>query len=245
MATATATQKTENPGASETRQGSRTGGPALIAATGAFAPINEQLQLLRSRVQNWAQNQKGRVILVTSALHSEGRSFIALNLAVALTRAGADVLLIDADFDNPALARVLGVPAAPGLLNYIGGEGDDIRMCQHATRVPRLMVAPPGRKTPGAYEALSSSRMQQFIAEARSQQPARYVIIDSRPALAVPDAQIISGLVDGVLIVVAGSTPRPLVSKVVDTFREDRLLGVVVNRFSPSYSVSRTLKVSA
>jgi capsular exopolysaccharide synthesis family protein len=242
---ATATAKTENPGASELRSSSRAAGPALIAPGGAFAPVNEQLQLLRSRVQNWAQDQKGRVILVTSALHSEGRSFIALNLAVALTRAGADVLLVDADFDNPAVARVLGVPAAPGLLNYIGGESDDIRMCQHATRVPRLVVAPPGRKTPGAYEALSSSRMQQFIAEARAQQLARYIIIDSRPALAVPDAQIISSLVDGVLIVVGGSTPRPLVSKVVDTFREDRLLGVVVNRFSPSYSVSRTLKVSA
>ncbi len=245
MPTTATMQKTENPGASESRQSARAGGPALIAANGAFAPVNEQLQLLRTRVQNWAQDQKGRAILVTSALHSEGRSFIALNLAVALTRAGADVLLIDADFDNPALQRVLGVPAAPGLLNYIGGESDDIRMCQHATRVPRLMVAPPGRKTPGAYEALSSSRMQQFIAEARSQQPARYIIIDSRPALAVPDAQIISSLVDGVLIVVAGSTPRPLVSKVVDAFREDRLLGVVINRFSPSYSVSRTLRVSA
>jgi len=245
MATTTAMQNTENPSASDSRQGSRTGGPALIAATGAFAPINEQLQLLRSRVQKWAQDQKGRAILVTSALHSEGRSFIALNLAVALTRAGADVLLVDADFDNPALQRVLGVPAAPGLLNYIAGEGDDIRMCQHATRVPRLMVAPPGRKTPGAYEALSSARMHQFVAEARSQQPARYIIIDSRPALAVPDAQIISSMVDGVLIVVAGSTPRPLVSKVVDAFRDERLLGVVVNRFSPSYSVARTLKVSA
>jgi capsular exopolysaccharide synthesis family protein len=173
-----------------------------------------------------------KTLLITSSQKGEGKTTTALNLAQALAQRKSSVLLIDCDFRKGEVAKALGLSDRKGLTSVLAGE-TDLSNALLALQ-PNLWVLPAG-PVPANPVALLASQPMSIILERVA---ARFdlVIIDSPPVLAVTDATILSGLVDGVLLVAAsGTTPR---SGLVRTRRileasGARILGMAVNKLDP------------
>ena len=216
-------------------------GPRLIVSQESLSRAAEQFQVLRANIESWAAERNQRVILVTSAVPGEGRSFVALNLAVALSRAGSNVLLIDADLRNPSLHVPFNLVPLSGLLPYLEAKVEFAASITE-TREPRLRLIAAGGVTLSAPEILAGLRMKSLIERARQLQPPHIVLIDAPAAAAGAEAQILSKLVDGTLLVVAANrTPRAAVTKTLELIKGVPLFCAVLNRFEFSYSSSRHL----
>ncbi len=175
------------------------------------------------------------VILVTSAQPQEGKSFTAVNLAVALAEGGERVLLVDADFRRSSCHRALGLePSSMGLSSILyGGLAPEVALV--TTGIGNLTLLPAGATPPGPATLLSSGRARTLLQTLRERYS--WIIIDSPPVLAVSDAAALAPLVDGVLLVVrAHSTPVEAVQIARDSLEAlgARMLGVVLNDVRPS-----------
>jgi len=158
-----------------------------------------------------ARNGNGSaVLLVTSAMGSEGKTTTALNISSALAQAKKRVLLVDADLRKSSVHRPLGLNRGRGLSSCLA-EGVDAGDVVRETEIPCLHVVTGGKPPDNPAELLGSSRMAAFIDWARDNFD--FVVIDSPPVAAVTDSNIIAPLTDGVLIVVrADHTPRRAVA---------------------------------
>jgi capsular exopolysaccharide synthesis family protein len=167
---------------------------------------------------------------VTSAVASEGKSATATNLAVVMAQLGRRVLLVDADLRKPRLHEVLKVSNRFGLVSYLTGGSDfDSLVCR--TQVPQLSVIPSGPTPPNPSELLSSDRMRDLVAAARSRFD--FVVIDTPPLLPVTDATLVGDLVDGVTLCMrAGKLTRDEARSCMNRLRMAgiKVLGVVLNR---------------
>lgn len=219
----------------------QTRGPRLIVSQESLSRAAEQFQVLRANLENWATERNRRVILITSALPGEGKSFVAVNLAVALSRAGSNVLLVDADLRDPSLHVPFNLVPLSGLLPYLEAK-TEFAACITETREPRLRLIAAGGVTLSAPEILAGLRMKSLIEYARQLQPPHIVLIDAPAAAAGAEAQILNNLVDGTLLVVAANkTPRAAVTRTLELIKGVPLLTAVFNRFEFSYSSSRHL----
>jgi polysaccharide biosynthesis transport protein len=148
-----------------------------------------------------------RTILVTSTQPGEGKTAVSLNLAITLAQIGRRILLVDADLRKPRLHKLLGVPNAQGLSNYLS-EAGVVWPEPQQTPIPLLDLIPSGPLPPNPADLLDSDRFVQLQREFQAQ-GYDHVVYDSPPVLAVSDAAIMSSRVEAVLIVVkAGVTSR-------------------------------------
>ena len=219
----------------------QTRGPRLIINQESLSRAAEQFQVLRANLESLALERDQRVVLITSALPGEGKSFVALNLAVALSRAGSNVLLVDADLRAPSLHLPFNLVPLSGLLPYLEGKAEFAESIS-ATAERRLGLIAAGGVTLSGPEALAGSRMRALIECARQLQPPNIILLDAPAALAGAEAQILSKLVDGALLVVAANmTPRAAVTRTMELIKGVPVLSAVLNRFEFSYSASRHL----
>lgn len=188
----------------------------------------EQFRTLRSRLYRLREKNPVRTLLVTSTLPGEGKTFVALNLALSIARQHERrALLIDADLRASRLHVRLGAPSAPGLSDYLSGRADEFSVLQADPKV-ELFLVPAGRSVPNPSELLSNGTLKRFL---NGMSPVfDWVIIDAPPVMAVADPSIIAEFCDGVLVVVrAGETAHDLVKTTLQEFRGNNLLGVVLN----------------
>lgn len=146
---------------------------------------------------------RANLILITSSLPGEGKTFTAINLALSIANErDKKVLLIDADVARPSIAKVLGFKSAPGLIDYL--EGADVSFADIVikTTIPGLRVIPAGKLHKYSTELLSSNKMALFVEELSSRYPDRLVIFDSPPLLAATQGEILAKLVGQVVLVV-------------------------------------------
>ena len=188
----------------------------------------EQFRTLRSRLYHLRAEKKLRVILVTSAIANDGKTFVANNLAQVIVRQpDRHVLLIDADLRSSNMHAVMGAPAAPGLSDYLSGTADEMAVIQHGREGGLYFIA-GGKSASNASELLSNGRLKTLIESAAS--CFDWVIIDSPPCLPVADASVLAGFCDGILLVVrASATPLSAANKVARELQKRNLLGVVLN----------------
>jgi len=188
----------------------------------------EQFRTLRSRLYRLREKSPIRTLLVTSTLPGEGKTFVALNLALAIARQHERrALLIDADLRASRLHVRLGAPSAPGLSDYLGGRADEFSILQADPKV-ELFLVPAGRPVGNPSELLANGKLKGFLNGINS--VFDWVIVDAPPVLAVADAGIIAQFCDGVIVVVrAGETAHDLVKTTLQEFRGNNLLGVVLN----------------
>lgn len=188
----------------------------------------EQFRTLRSRLYRLREKNPVRTLLVTSTLPGEGKTFVALNLALSIARQHERrALLIDADLRASRLHVRLGAPSAPGLSDYLSGRADEFSILQADPKV-ELFLVPAGRSVPNPSELLANGTLKRFL---DGMSPVfDWVIIDAPPVLAVADPTIIAEFCDAVLVVVrAGMTAHDLVKTTLQEFRGNNLLGVVLN----------------
>lgn len=176
-----------------------------------------------------------QLILVTSSLPGEGKSFVSMNTAAALADSGARVLLLDADLRRPSIARKLGIARdLRGLTSVIAGQAPSAELVKKYPELPTLDVLASGYASPRPAEMLGSERMKELIAEWRAEYD--YIVVDSPPVLAVTDPVILAHQADAVLMVARAQRTncRSLqrAREVLERARVD-VFGVVVNDFNP------------
>ncbi len=195
----------------------------------SFTRCAEQFRTLRSRLYQLQQQQPVRIVLVTSALPGEGKSFVALNLAQAIVRQHERrALLIDADLRASKLHICMGAPSAPGLADYLCGEADEFSTIQNDAQ-DNLFLIPAGRSVSNPAELLANGRLKILLD--RLAPLFDWIIVDAPPVLPVSDASVLAGMCDGVIFVVsAGSTAFDLAQAACQELQDKNLLGVVLNR---------------
>ncbi len=200
--------------------------PVAIAAPDT--PPVESYRNLRTNVQFLGIERKMRLIQVTSTRPGEGKTTTAANLAVVLSQAGSNVVLVDADLRKPDLHKMFAIDGSNGLTNNLAGDPMELTI----QRInDQLWVIVGGPVPPNPSELLSGRRMEAFADELARRFD--YVILDSAPLLAVSDAAALSRYVDGVLLVVQSkrvSLPQLRESLAALERVGAPLLGVVLTR---------------
>jgi capsular exopolysaccharide synthesis family protein len=180
-----------------------------------------------------------KVLLITSAVPSEGKSTVAANLARTMVFGGSRVLLIDADLRRGQLHDLFGTKREPGLATILrqpARNGEGIA----PTVLPNLSLIPTGELTTDSSELFLSSAFDQLLQEVQKQFD--FVVIDSAPVFAADDATTLAPKMDGVLFVVRGSFTRAsLARQALELLyqRQAKVLGLIFNRANPragSYS---------
>jgi protein-tyrosine kinase len=192
----------------------------------------EEFRCLRSQLYRARKQQNLKSVIVTSALPKEGRSFVAFNLAQVLAlQSGCRVLLVDADLRTPRLHSAFGTTAEPGFSEYLLQEAEEFAMIQRGHE-EGLFFIPSGRSVPGQTELVANGRLRCLIEQVESLFD--WIIVDSPAAMPVTDASLLANSCDGVLLVVRShSTPFDIVKKARERFREESLVGVVLNNIPP------------
>ena len=147
------------------------------------------------------------LVMVTSALPGEGKTFVALNLAMSLAmEVDCRVLLIDADVISPSLPEVLGIEAGKGLMDLLT-QPQDTRFHDAllGTNVERLTLLLAGTPHPGASEVLASEAMKRLLAEISRRYPDRIVVFDSPPLLVTTESRVLATHMGQVVVVVEAS----------------------------------------
>jgi polysaccharide biosynthesis transport protein len=193
----------------------------------------EAFRALRTSLLLSSPGAPPQVILVTSAMMQEGKSFTALNLAVVLAQTGQKVLLIDSDMRRPAVHKYLGLPMNNGLSACLAGTEEPAAAIITVEEIPGLHVVPAGHMPPYPSEMLASDAMPRLLQLWREQY--RYIVIDTPPVLAVTDAVVCARIADVVVLIARSEkTGRQSLVRTRDILRKVRanIAGVVVNDLS-------------
>jgi capsular exopolysaccharide synthesis family protein len=207
------------------------GSPALVLGRAEVKPSAEAYRTLRTSLLLHPAATSPRVILVTSAASTEGKTTTAINTAAALASCGVSVLLIDGDLRLPRCHESLGLGVEPGLSEYLAGDVEAQPI--QPTRVENLFFLGAGRLAPNATELLTSWRMWKLMQDVRER--FGFIVIDSPPLLAVSDGMLLANLSDGVIVVAErGRSRREAVRTVMQRLNQIGALplGAVLNRGS-------------
>jgi succinoglycan biosynthesis transport protein ExoP len=190
--------------------------------------LAEAYRSIRTSLLLSAPDSPPKVILVTSAVPSEGKTVTAINTAISLTQAGSRVVLIDADMRKPRIHAALSLDAAVGLSSFLSG-GAALREVIYECQVPNLFVVPCGIIPPNPSELTLSNSFRRLLETLREYFD--YVIIDTPPLNSVSDARILATICDGVMVVIkSGATSRSQVRHALEHLSEPtRVVGVVLN----------------
>lgn len=194
------------------------------------SPVSEAFRSLRTNLEFASVQKPVQTFLVTSPGPSEGKTTVSVNLAAIFAHSGKRVALIDADMRRPCVHRLLGLPNRDGLSNLFRSQESAQQVSRTKLELPHLSVITSGSLPPNPAELLGSGRMSQILNDLR--QRVDVIVIDTPPSL-VADAQILSGKVDGVLLVIQPGTTRAEAAKAsLELFKRAgaRIIGIVLNR---------------
>ncbi|MBI4874080.1 MAG: polysaccharide biosynthesis tyrosine autokinase [Acidobacteria bacterium] len=211
----------------------------LAAWQRRLSPIATSFRAVRTSILFSGKNGYcPRVLVITSASASEGKTTVAANLAVALAGIRRRVLLIDADIRKPRLSQVFGLSPAYGLTDLLTDElatlGKGLGYVVQETSIPGLSVLTAGPESADATDLLSSSLMSEVLRQAGS--AFDMVIVDTPPLLELPDARILGRMAEAVVVVIrAGRTTRESALAVKQRLQADgtKVLGTVLNDWDP------------
>lgn len=167
--------------------------------------FEEAMQLVRGKVEYSAWRHHSKIILVTSALAGEGKSTLAVNLALAFSKSGKRAALIDCDLRHPSDRKILGLEEGSGLYEVLTREarlgdvlltGKDMEMDEEF----KFCFLPGGKAAEDGSRLLGSERMQKVIEAV--QEKVDYVILDSAPAGLLTDAGVLAQYADSAIFVI-------------------------------------------
>ena len=217
----------------------------LIEPEGAVSALLEEFRIVKRRLLVQAADLRrqnagpaAQRILIGSPHPGEGKTYCALNLALAIAaEKESEVLLVDADFAKPSILSALGLPGGPGLMDALMDESIDVADCVLGTDVPGLWVLPAGDTTVNDSEYLSSSRAAEVLNRLTEGTTRRIVIFDSPPALAAsPAAELAKHVGQAVVIVRADRTGQGAIDDAVSLLAACPNVQLLLNgaQFSPS-----------
>ena len=209
------------------------GGSEVVTISNPTAPAAEAFRLLRTSVKFLAVERQVRVVQVTSPSPGEGKTLVAVNLAIAFAQAGDRVVLVGGDLRRPRMEEVLDVPLTPGLTAVLIGDVTLPQAIQPASAVPNLSVLPAGYPPPNPSELLSGERARRLIDVLG--QTYDVVVLDCPPVLPVTDSLVLARMADTTLLVTsANKTSKRSLTRAVELLRQvdAPLAGTVLNSLS-------------
>jgi len=175
----------------------------------------------------------GNLIMVTSALPGEGKSFTSIGLAMSMAmELDRTVLLVEADVARPAVCRYCGIPEPKqGLVDYLADSSIDLSELLMKTNAPKLTLLPAGRRHSSSAELLGSRAMRDLMDQLANRYPDRVVIFDSPPLLLSNEAVTLSSLMGQIVVVVeAARTQQTQVKQAIALLDPNQTVGVVLNK---------------
>lgn len=176
--------------------------------------------------------QNRNLVMVTSAVPKEGKSFCSMNLALSIAREfNRTVLFIDADIIKRTTSNYLGLAGEPGLTDFLMTGNTDLADYLLKTNVPNLTILPAGTYSDVTHELWATDKMQRLMAELSGRYHDRMVIFDASPVLQDSSTQILTRLVGQVIFVIeAEKTPQQLVTEALQTIAGSQYIGLVLNK---------------
>jgi capsular exopolysaccharide synthesis family protein len=191
----------------------------------------EQIRKLRTHLFHMPDKEPPRVIMVTSALPSEGKTVIASNLAISIAR-GEDqhVLLVECDLRKPTMYNLFKYPPSKGVAEILQGTAE-VADCLIKTPIEKLTVLPAGREAPAnPSELLESRKMSSLIQELAQRYTDRFLILDTSPIQATVDPKIIADQVEAIIMVARYRYTRESDFKMaIETLPRNKIIGTVLN----------------
>lgn len=185
----------------------------LITNKGDSLKIGEPIRTIRMRLLKEADEKKIRCLMITSAVPGEGKSTLAVNLALSIAQKGKKVVLVDGDLRNPSVASALGIKSKYGISHLLKGE-TELKNVLKTVDDSGLLVVPGIKQIENPTELLSSPEMRKMISDLKG--IADYVIIDTPPCTVMSDASVIARMTQGIVMVVRQDFAR--IEKVVSGF---------------------------
>ena len=204
------------------------------------AKIHQEFRLVKRRLLDNAFGRlrpvvdNGRLILVTSSLPGEGKTFSSINLAISIAIGGEHpVLLVDADIARPSVSNTLelDIPDEIGLADYLDDPSIPVTELLRPTSLPGLTLLPAGHLKHRPVDLLASGNMARLVEELRTLLPHHVIVFDSPPLLPVTETRSLSALVGQVMLVVAaGETPRTAVNESLLQLENCPAVGLLFNK---------------
>jgi receptor protein-tyrosine kinase len=184
---------------------------------------------------------RNALIMVTSAVPREGKTFCAINLALSLAmEIDLNVLLVDADVVRPSVLDRLGVPPGRGLLDVLTDPATDLSDVMLRTNVPKLSLLPAGTRNARSTELLASDAMERLLEDLSTRYSDRVVVFDAPPLLATTEAKVLAARLGLVMMVIeAGSTSRALVGEAFSAIEQCPNVMAVLNKCTEPLSTTR------
>lgn len=214
----------------------------FVTSDAERSQIAEEFRVIKRPI---LQNVRGKtagpvdhanLVMVTSALPGEGKTFTALNLALSLaTELDHTVLLVDADVARPAILDVLGLPNAKGLLDVLTDRSLGLPDVLLRTNIDKLSILPAGTAHRKATELLASEAMAGLVAEMAERYSDRIIVFDSPPLLPTTEARVLATHMGQVIVVVeADRTTQNAVKQALATVESCPIVMMVLNRAARS-----------
>jgi protein-tyrosine kinase len=212
----------------------------LLTPNSAQSRLANELRVIKRPLINnclgkgATQVKHARRIMVTSALPGEGKSFISLNLALSIAmERDSTVLLLEGDPTRPALAEMLGIPPARGLMDLLVDPKLDVSDVLIRTNLGRLSFIPAGTRHEHATELLASTVMEHLVEQLYERYPDRILIFDSPPLLAAPEPRVLAQHMGQIVYVVeADQTSQSTVQEALSTIESCPVVMTVLNKSS-------------
>jgi capsular exopolysaccharide synthesis family protein len=193
---------------------------------------SEEFRTLRTRLEQLRATRTIQTVLVASPSRGDGKSFTAVNLALAEAQlADNPTLLCDFDLRKPTLHGVFRMDRSPGVGDYLLGNVD-LHESMRRIGSSNLFVMPAGQAVINPLELLHLKEVRRLMDRVRK--VFRRILLDSPPLLLASDANLLAGLADGALLVTRmGYTTRDSMSRAIASLGQDSILGILANGTSP------------
>ena len=185
----------------------------IVIEKGRRSFVAEEFRKLRISLAFLGIDSSHKKILITSSISGEGKSFIAVNLAISLALTGKKVALVDMDLNNPSIDKILQVGAKSGVTEFLEGEREPDEIITRMTEHENLFFISSGNLPENPSELLSNGKVDELIHYLDS--IFDFVIIDTSPLVLVTDGYILTNLCDATLYVVRHKyTPKILIKRI-------------------------------
>lgn len=202
----------------------------IVVKQGNRSAISEMFRLLRTNLNYLNVDREKQVLLVTSSVSGEGKSFVGLNLAMTIALSNKKVILLGMDLRKPKMHQYLEVENNKGLSNYLIKQAELKEVVNQYPENENLFYITSGPIPPNPAELILSDRMDELITELQKQYD--YVVIDTPPIGLVSDALLLRKYVSNILIVVRQKyTKKAMVRDLEELYRNEELknAGLVFN----------------
>ncbi|MEO6229424.1 MAG: polysaccharide biosynthesis tyrosine autokinase [Ferruginibacter sp.] len=196
----------------------------IVVGEGKRTLVAEQFRELRTNLNYITSTTKEncKIILVTSSIPGEGKSFVAINTAISLTLTGAKVVLLEFDLRKPKISKPLGISRDPGLSNYLINKADESQIIKSHPTIANFSIIPSGPIPPNPAELIGGNRLLELFDYLKLHFD--YVLIDSPPIAAVTDAKILAAIAHATVYITRYNyTNRSFLKLIKDNYQKRTL----------------------